>query len=165
MLFPSLFVLIIYALVGLKRSIDKLLLTMVSVVMASLCGTSLGTLIASIFVDLQVALAVLPVILLPLVLYSGFLLNGASVPRYLTWIRFLSPTQYALTALFKTQFSSSPPERSTESSSIDRQALANFNMQDTLSLSMSIWMMVIIYLVCTMVSYLVLLVHFRRKNL
>lgn len=43
-------------------------------------------------------------VLLPLMLFSGFFLNSDSIPPYFEWISYLSPIKYGFTALAKNEF-------------------------------------------------------------
>ena len=71
-IFPFIQAAIIYWIVGLSMvhwySFPVFATTMI---LLSMCGTSLGILFASLFPDIQVALAVFPIAFLPLMLFSG----------------------------------------------------------------------------------------------
>jgi hypothetical protein len=54
---------------------------------------------------LQVALAVMPMLLLPLMVFGGFFVNTNSIPAYFSWIQYLSPMRYGFIAAAKNEFS------------------------------------------------------------
>lgn len=123
---------------------------------------------ASIFESLSVALAILPVILLPLILYSGFLLNPMTIPHYLIWIRYISPTQYALTGLLENEFKGQTlpncqPVGSPQCSG--DQALQTFGQQNALPIGVNVVFMVVIYVTLVVAAYLVLALHIQRRRL
>jgi hypothetical protein len=68
------------------------------------CGASLGILVSCMFNDIAIALAVMPAILLPLMVFSGFFVNTNSIPPYFTWIQYLSPMRYGFIALSTNEF-------------------------------------------------------------
>lgn len=149
--------LILYYIVGLKSGFSNYLYAALFAILCALNGTAIGTLVASIFEDLTIALAVLPIILLPLILYSGFLLNGSTLPGYLLWIRYISPTQYAVTGLFENQFSGN--------TLLDKQALAAFSLQNALPSGVNVVFMCVIYVTLVILSYIVLFIHIKRRRL
>lgn len=72
-----------------------------SIVLLSVCGTSLGIFFASVFSDLTAALAVTPMVLLPLMIFSGLFVNNSSIPVYFDWIKYISPIKYGFEAMMK----------------------------------------------------------------
>merc|ERR1711979_117825 len=64
----------------------------------------MGLFLACIFPDVTVGLAIAPLIILPLVMFSGFVLNPDSIPVYLKWVEWISPSKYAFAALAQNEF-------------------------------------------------------------
>lgn len=89
---------------GLQPLADKFFILVGILMTTSVCGFSLGIFFASLFESLPVALAVTPLILLPLMLFSGLFVNQGSIPVYFDWIKYLSPMKYGFEALFKNEF-------------------------------------------------------------
>ncbi len=103
-IFPWIGATIIYFMAGFQLDVAKYFLTMVAIVLCSLCGFSLGIFFASFFSSLPTALAVTPLVLLPLMLFSGLFVNQESIPVYFNWIKYISPMKYGFEAIAKTQF-------------------------------------------------------------
>lgn len=123
---------------------------------------------ASIFEDLSVALAILPVILLPLILYSGFLLNPTTIPDYLIWIRYISPTQYAVTGLLENEFKGQTlpncqPVGSPQCTG--DQVLRTFGLTNALPMGVNVVLLGVIYVTLVVAAYCALAVHIHRRRL
>jgi len=56
---------------------------------------ALGMMLASMFDDPTVGIRIQMLIMLPLMLFSGFFLNNLSVPVYFIWLQYISPIRYA----------------------------------------------------------------------
>ena len=120
---------------------------------------------ASIFDDLAVALAVLPVILLPLLLFSGLFVNTKTIPVYFNWIKYISPMFYAFVGMMETEFSGttlSNCDPKTQDCS-GESALRQFNIQNQLPIGVNIVLLCVIFLVLVIAAYLVLLIITKRR--
>lgn len=101
---PFIMTCILYWMVGLNTRNDYafIVFALTLIIMAN-CGSALGIFFASIFSDLTVALAVTPMVLLPLMIFSGLFVNNESIPVYFDWIKYLSPIKYGFEALVKNE--------------------------------------------------------------
>ena len=52
----------------------------------ALCGSSLGMLIGSVVLDAKSISAVIPLLTMPIILFSGFFKNRDSLPDWIGWI-------------------------------------------------------------------------------
>jgi ABC-type multidrug transport system permease subunit len=102
--FPIIGGTILYWLVGYQDEADKYVLMVFIMVILENCGTALGIFVASFFEDIAVALAVVPMFLMPLMIFSGFFVNSETSPAFLQWIKYISPMKYAFVALVKNEF-------------------------------------------------------------
>lgn len=57
-------------------------------------GASLGLLIGSVILDPKSVSAVVPILLLPLILFSGFFKNRDDLPAWIGWAEYISPLKY-----------------------------------------------------------------------
>lgn len=121
--------------------------------------------IASIFKDLTVALAVMPVILLPLLLFSGLFVNSNTIPVYFNWIKYISPMFYAFVGMMETEFSGrtlnncNPALRDCGGEA----ALKTFSIDNQLPIGVNIIFMCVIFIVLVLAAYLVLLIITKRR--
>jgi len=95
---------ITYWLIGYNPQADHFIIYIVVVVLISNCGVALGIFIASVIPDLQVALLVAPLVLLPVMLFGGLFVNNSGIPAYFDWIKYISPVKYGFEALAKNEF-------------------------------------------------------------
>eukprot|EP00128_Syssomonas_multiformis_P002226 Colp12_sorted_trinity150504_noHs@14765 len=102
--FPFLSTCIYYWMVGFQNTARNFFLMAIVNILLNCAGSSIGILAASVWSDLAVALAVLPMILLPLMIFSGFFVNTETIPPYFDWIKWLSPMKYGFVALSKIEF-------------------------------------------------------------
>ena len=98
-LFPSLSGVIMHTTVGLQREFTKYVTTIITMVLLNFNGMSIGLVLASVFPDIAVALLAAPLIIMPLMMFSGFFLNTESTPVYFMWVPWISPMKYAFTAM------------------------------------------------------------------
>lgn len=101
---PILFGSIAYWSVGFQASAEKFLTFLALLILLYLAGNSLGLFLACVFSDVTVALAIAPLFILPLVMFSGFVINPESIPVYLKWVEWISPAKYAFAALAQNEF-------------------------------------------------------------
>ncbi len=64
----------------------------------NLAGSSVGLLLGSVIFDAQSVAAVVPIVLLPLILFSGFFVNSDTLPMWIGWIQYISPVKYGFIA-------------------------------------------------------------------
>jgi ABC-type multidrug transport system ATPase subunit len=74
-IFPLMSSSIMYWTVGFQNEFGKYFRSMILMILLNYCGSSLGLIIASIFSYIAVALMVAPLIMMPLMMFSGFFLN------------------------------------------------------------------------------------------
>jgi ATP-binding cassette subfamily G (WHITE) protein 1 len=101
---PVLMICICYFMIGFQSSFEKFVILTLAGVLTALCGTGLGVLSGAAFPNMGIGLAVLPMILLPLMLFSGLYVNAGSIPAWLAWIKYISPTFYGFNAAAKNEF-------------------------------------------------------------
>lgn len=102
--FPFLLVSIVYSMTGLRAGFDHFMVTCIVVILTALNGMALGTLAATLFSSLEVALVVLPLLLIPMMVFSGLMVSLKDVKPYFAWIPVISPTQYAYRAIMKNEY-------------------------------------------------------------
>jgi len=103
-LFPLLGASISYWLVGFQTSGSRFIIYAILLTVLENCGAAIGIMVACVFQDIAVALAVVPVFILPLMIFSGYFANADSLPVFLGWIKWLSPVKYTFVGLVKNEF-------------------------------------------------------------
>jgi len=102
--YPILMAVITYFMIDLQPGADKFWIFALTLILLDICGTSLGLVFATVFPSLPVALAASPMVLLPLMLFSGYFLNSNTIPPYFDWLQYLSPIKYGFRALCRNEF-------------------------------------------------------------
>ena len=163
--FPMLLVTIAYYMVGFRSDLQHFFTLMLISVLTALNGMAMGTLAASIFKTIEVALAVLPLLLIPMMIFSGLMINNQNIPWYFKWIRYISPTQYAFTAAMKNEFNDLVVKNSSGLVIINGEfVLKKMAMDKDLGLWGNVVALTISYVVLLSASYLALYLISRRKN-
>lgn len=90
--------------VGLQHVASKFFILELFVILSSLCGFALEICFACLFSSLPVALAVTPLVLLPMMLFSGVFLNQGAIPSYVDWMKFISPMKWGFSGAAVNEF-------------------------------------------------------------
>ncbi|XP_004343059.2 ABC transporter [Capsaspora owczarzaki ATCC 30864] len=101
--FPFLYVAILYFLIGFQATATKFFIMAFTTVLLANCGAAFGLLVGSMTSDLTVAMASVPMILLPLIIFSGLLLNLDDTPYEFYWAPYISPVRYAYGAFLNNE--------------------------------------------------------------
>ncbi|KAL1497603.1 hypothetical protein ABEB36_008533 [Hypothenemus hampei] len=115
---PLLFLSITYFMIGLNSEMPRFFIACAIIVLVANAATSFGYFISCISSTLSMALSIGPPLLLPFLLFGGFLLNIESIPIYFEWLSYLSWFKYGNEALLINQWNNvtniqCPPGNST----------------------------------------------------
>jgi len=58
-------------------------------------GYAIGVVLTMAIYDPSIVQRIQPLILLPLMIFSGFFINSDSIPNWLSWLEYISPLKYA----------------------------------------------------------------------
>lgn len=101
-IFPIIQAVVIYFMVNLNLAYwYQIFVFAAALVLISNCGTSLGLFFASVFENLQIALAVTPMTIIPLMIFSGLFVNIGALDPWFVWIAWISPIRYGYEVLIK----------------------------------------------------------------
>lgn len=110
---PMIFTLITFFSIGFTRQVNIFFGVYVSLAMNTLAGVSLGYLISSAFTNASLALAIAPVLAMPLMLVGGFFANSDTMPSWIQYFSYVSPFKYAFNNIAKLEFSNNPAPAAT----------------------------------------------------
>lgn len=71
----------------------------ITLLMTSLVANGLGLGVGSVFSNAQRAAAMLPVVILPFMLFGGIYSNLGTMPKWISWLQYLSVFKYNFEAL------------------------------------------------------------------
>lgn len=99
MIFSILTAAITYWMIGLRPEVVPFFIFVMIIVLCTAVGSALGHMIGIIAPNGDVAAALVPIFVLPFVIFSGFFINSATAPPYFIWIPWLSFINYVFRAL------------------------------------------------------------------
>ena len=105
-LFPLIFGLISYYICGFNPGVGNYFFFIAICMLMAFNGNSLGIMTGCMFNDAKVSMAIMPLIIIPFMLFGGFYLNRDDYPVWLGWIEWISPFKYAVEALVHNEFDS-----------------------------------------------------------
>lgn len=166
MLCPFVFVAICYYMIGLQPSFARFAKACTVAVATALSGMAVGTVAGAAFSDITMALVVLPLILLPLMMFSGLFVNVGSLPVYFAWIKWISPMKYAYCALMKNEyhglrFAKCDPSKEACTGEL---VLEQMSMNGGLSVAENTVTLFGIYIILTIIGFLALAVMSKLKK-
>jgi energy-coupling factor transporter ATP-binding protein EcfA2/ABC-type multidrug transport system permease subunit len=100
---PFLFAVVSYFFVGLDNSGAKFIIFAALCVLSSNCGVSIGMASTCLVSNLPTALAIMPLFLLPIMLFGGNFVNNGLIPPYLDWLKYISPIKYSYHAAMQNE--------------------------------------------------------------
>jgi len=103
-IFPTIYIVIVYFMSHLTRSASAFFLFWVDILLLSNTGSAFGTMMASIFPKVEVALTVAPVAVLPLMVVAGLFANTARLEPYWTWLTHISFVRYGYIGIALNEF-------------------------------------------------------------
>jgi ABC-type multidrug transport system ATPase subunit/ABC-type multidrug transport system permease subunit len=98
------FVTISYWMIGFERDISSFLAYMFALVLLGSIAVTLGIVIGGIVPSVQMGPAIVSPLLIPLSVFSGFLVSPNLIPPWFIWIYYISFFQYTFHFMVTTQF-------------------------------------------------------------
>jgi len=100
----SLFYLPLYPMVGLGPSAAQFFTFVAAIALITAIGGAIGLAVGARAKDIKEAEAYIMPTLIPLLIFSGFMLPKDDIPFYFEWLYWVSPFQYALSITFINEF-------------------------------------------------------------
>ncbi len=91
---------IAYYMAGLNPEPGRFFVCTALIVLTVQCSLAFGTFLSAIAPNTTIALAFAGPVLVPLMIFSGFLLSFEAIPNYFIWLRYFSWFSYANGKLF-----------------------------------------------------------------
>jgi len=101
---PVIFIGIMYFMIGLNPAFERFAIACGILELLTQVVVSFGYLISCMASSVEMALAVGPTILIPLMLFGGLFLNNSTIPVYLEWMKYFSWFMYSNEALLINQW-------------------------------------------------------------
>lgn len=159
---PFLLVIICYYMIGLNPAFSSYLMVATLGALGALCGNAYGTLIVALVSNLNIALTIAPVCILPLLVVSGVFI--AQLPVFLIWLRYISPIYYAFSGMLQTEFSRDFPNcDANREVCAGERGVEELNFADTFSPGVNLVFLVVIFIVLWIAGWIALYVGARRR--
>jgi len=101
---PMIVTTILYWMAGLNPEPEKFFVSLGIVLLTVQVVLSVGYLLSSITLNVEIALAIGPVVVIPFMLFGGLFVNAGSVPIWLDWLKHLSWILYSFEGLMINQW-------------------------------------------------------------
>jgi len=92
---PILFCAIFYFMVGMNEEFARFCIACLVLIAVTQVVVGFGYMVSCIAPDVQVALALAPAFIIPVMIFGGFFLNGGSLPVWLSWLQYISWFKYS----------------------------------------------------------------------
>lgn len=102
---PILYSCIIYWMTNLNPGADRFFIFVADMILLNLLGNALGMVVSIAAPDEEIALMFVPLILIIIVMFSGYLLNYDDIPVFLRWVPPISFMRYGLAVMYFNEFS------------------------------------------------------------
>jgi len=164
---PMITLTILYWMVGLNPDAERFFIAAGIVLLVVQVVLSLGYFMSCISPNVDIALALAPVLIIPFMLFGGFYLNNGSVPVWLSWLKYLSWFLYGFQALLINQWSDvkdiqCPSNTTLPCLTTGEQVLKQQAFEEDTFLR-NIIMLVVLAVSIRILAYLALLMKTRRK--
>ena len=99
-----LFSIIVYFKIGLMITANQFWYFYLIIFLITQCASSFGYFLSSIFNKEEMAVAISPVIMMPIVLFGGQFANSGNIQAWISWFQYISPIRYGLEAFVRNEF-------------------------------------------------------------
>ncbi|CAD8074209.1 unnamed protein product [Paramecium primaurelia] len=97
--------LILYWMIGLNtHSVGVVFIHLLVAILTSLNGNSIGLITGCVFSDIKAATSMVSILLLPFIIFSGYLANSKYFYVWISWIQYISPMKYSFEAFATNEF-------------------------------------------------------------
>lgn len=96
--------LIVFFMVGLDFTAERLTVFLLVLVLAACIGASLGFLLGTLTPNIQRIQQIVTPFLMPMLIFSGYMLPLPDIPKYLRWLYYSSVFQYIYSTLLRVHF-------------------------------------------------------------
>jgi len=167
-LYPTLFLTISYWMIGFQPYFVQFITFWITGVIIANVGASLGLFLGIVAKDANTAVSLMPITIIPFMLFSGFLVNTNDVPDYFIWLPPISPLKYGFAALCVNEFTGltftyCPPTAPNCEPTTGTSVIDGLDVQSP-SISIDLLVLFVMYLFIRLVSFLALLWRARAAS-
>ncbi|CAF0898548.1 unnamed protein product [Brachionus calyciflorus] len=164
---PIVFMSIAYWMANLNNGPDRFFICVSIIVLVVQCSLAFGCFLSALAPSTNVALAIAGPILVPLMIFSGFLLNYESIPKYFIWLRYLSWFSYSNELILINQWKGiqniSCPNGTTSFCFSNGEQIIDYYKIDQNNYRLNFGLLGVLIVVWRILTYIVLLIKANRK--
>ena len=71
--------------------------------LTSIAGANLGLIVGLSLTSVDTAVSLLPLIMVPVLLFGGLMAKLTLIPKYISWVQYISPVRYGFSAIMLSQ--------------------------------------------------------------
>jgi len=165
---PSTFGCITYFAVGLNPGASHFFVFLLTLILIYNASSGYSLIISAIFSNKQVAVTLTPVLIVPFMLFAGFFVASSSIPVWLREFEYLSIFKYGYQALMINEFNENPRFPCANMTKAGKEGFGVYNYTEgcganplsqisPMSLQLSLGLLFVLYFVCYMISWFILL--------
>jgi len=94
---------IFYWMCGLANTAGQFFIFYLIFFLVSFAGNSMGLLLGSAISDAKLITVLMPIMILPFILFSGFFKNREDLPNWLFWLEYISPIKYSFISMVRNE--------------------------------------------------------------
>lgn len=98
---PALYILIAYWMIGFSSTAEQFFVFYLILFLLCFAGSSAGLLFGSMIHDAKSVSTIIPIVVIPMIIFSNFFKNAGSISKWTKFIEYLSPFKYAFIATVK----------------------------------------------------------------
>ncbi|KAJ5077391.1 abc-2 type transporter [Anaeramoeba ignava] len=103
-LVPTIFAVIITPITGLQTNPKQLLILILFCILSANAGSGFGLMISAATRTPEIALTMAPVMVVPMIIFCGFMIDLNNITKTLSWIQYIDPVKYSFFVLVKNEF-------------------------------------------------------------
>jgi len=164
---PVILTSILYWMVGLNPDVLRFFIACGIILLVTQVVLSVGYFLSCLSPNVDVALAIAPVVIIPFMLFGGFFLNSDSVPVWLSWLKWVSWFIYSYEALLVNQWSgidgiACSPEAPNSCLSSGEEVLQRLSFKEE-NLVRNIGVLLLLAVAIRLMAFLALVFRTRRR--
>jgi ABC-type multidrug transport system permease subunit len=101
---PILFSVMVYFKIGLTITASQFFYFYLILLLISHSAASFGYFISSIFNKEEMAIALAPIVMMPIILFGGQFANSDNIQAWISWFQYISPIRYGFESFTRNEF-------------------------------------------------------------
>ncbi|KAJ5077389.1 abc-2 type transporter [Anaeramoeba ignava] len=103
-LVPTIISIIITPITGLQTNPKHWFILILFCILSSVAGSAFGLMVSAATRTPETALIIAPVMLVPMIIFCGFMINLDNITKALSWIQYIDPIKYSFFVVVKNEF-------------------------------------------------------------